>query len=143
MVLEKITEAGKQISGFSELPNTAQIALLQEHIEAARSLHIPLKAITKALNEAGSNVTLRYLRQALWVVRSRSETVPTHAPSPALREKGSSRKQSKAQADEKRLPGETQKDARERKASVYVDSPDTNPLVNLSQRQQRKLETPK
>lgn len=53
------------------LPVTAQISILYPLILEARSFGIPHSLICEAMNSAGSNVTLRYFREALSVVRAK------------------------------------------------------------------------
>lgn len=134
LVLEKITEAGKQIPGFANLPVTAQISMLYDEIEAARKLSIPLSAIQSALNQAGSTVTLRYLREALSVVRARMrnngaaaapETQPSASTPKAPAKPGRSGIVEK--------PAKTPREAREQKAEQYTGSATNNPLLRQLQ----------
>ncbi|MFU4911783.1 hypothetical protein ACM7ZU_29905 [Pseudomonas aeruginosa] len=134
LVLEKITEAGKQIPGFANLPVTAQISMLYDEIEAARKLSIPLSAIQSALNQAGSTVTLRYMREALSVVRARMrkngaaaapETQPS-APTPKAPAKP-------GQSGVIEKPAKTPREAREQKAEQYTGSATNNPLLRQLQ----------
>lgn len=71
VVLSEITKKARAIEGFKDLPVTAQVSLLYSEIIEARNFRIPLAAICSALNEAGSSVTVRYLRDVLFVIRKK------------------------------------------------------------------------
>ncbi|NMZ71343.1 hypothetical protein [Pseudomonas peli] len=148
MVLEQITEAGKQIKGFAELPITAQVSVLYIEIEAARKLSIPLSAICDAMNLAGSTVTLRYLREALSVVRRRMKAqgiAPGAGPAPSAQTKSSTQQIVSSTTKPAILPvqsgnaetqSQTPKEARDQKAETYTSSATNNPL--LRQHHKRK-----
>lgn len=148
MVLEQITEAGKQIKGFAELPITAQVSVLYMEIEAARKLSIPLSAICDAMNLAGSTVTLRYLREALSVVRRRMKDqgiAPGSGPAPRAQSKPSTQQSVSSstkpatmpvQSGKAETPHKTPKEARDEKADSYTSSASNNPLL-------RQLQKPK
>ena len=140
MSTDQIIEAAKRIRDFDKLPVTAQISLLYAEITAARKHRLPLSTICSALNEAGSKVTLRYLRQALSVVRQRhkDEPLPTPSSHPAA---GIAKHVSPAKpqqvSGEVELTAQTPKEAREQKAESYVSGTQSNPLL------QRQRETQK
>lgn len=126
MVLDEIRSKGQQIQGFATLPVTAQISLLYSEIEAARKLSIPLSAIQAALKEAGSNVSIRYLREALSVVRRRLKESP---PPSQARESGSANPPAlPTQKRPARPGGRSSKEAQDQKADSYTGSAVNNPL---------------
>lgn len=135
LVLDKITESGKRIPGFANLPVTAQISMLYDEIEAARRLRIPLSAIQSALNQAGSTVTLRYLREALSVVRARMKKNPDAAAvdSSQKREPASKTPAKPVQPGAPETPSTTPKEAREQKAERYTGSASNNALLRQLQ----------
>lgn len=127
-----IIAAARRIKGFEKLPVTAQLSLLLAEIEAARKHRLPLQVICEALNEAGSKVTLRYLREALSVVRKRNQGMPA-APQalPAagiVKTSQTTKPQQTPGAVE--LENLTPKEAREQKAEAYVTGTSSNPLLN-------------
>lgn len=133
MVLDKITSDARLITGFADLPVTAQISLLYNEIEEARKLSIPLASICKALNDGGSKVELRYLREALSVVRRRlsksGEPKPATSTAAGRTTAASAapatNKAGKASIEQNQTPRE----ARERHAESYMNSANTNPLL--------------
>lgn len=123
MVLEKITAQAQQIKSFASLPATAQVSILYAEIDAARKLSIPLTAICEALNSAGSTITVRYLRQTLYVVKKRLEKAGSAIPAPTQVPPAVA-KQSQVPRDSA-LPQDstlTPKQARENKANSYMTS---------------------
>lgn len=135
LVLENLTEKARAIEGFKNLPVTAQISLLYNEIEAARLHSIPLSVIQEHLSEAGSSVSLRYLRQALSVVRAR---LKDNAPLPLGEGKKRLTPVKEPQAPTPVIANptstKTPKEAREQKADAYTTPASTNPLL----RQHRK-----
>lgn len=133
MVLDKITSDARHISGFAELPVTAQISLLYNEIEEARRLSIPLASICKALNDAGSKVELRYLREALSVVRRRLSKpgesnvakVTTARHTAAATVAPAKDKADKTPTEQNQTPRE----AREKHAESYMNPANMNPLL--------------
>lgn len=116
-ILDQMIEKAKKMQGFSQLPVSTQIALLLPEIEEARRLRIPLKFIQSALAEAGSNVTLRYFREALSIARSRTRTIkPVTLSLPTAHEEAPSHQEL------------TPKQKRDAKAEMYVNN--SNPLLS-------------
>lgn len=143
VVLEKITEAGQKTKGFSELPITAQVSVLYLEIEDARKLSIPLSAICDAMNAAGSTVTLRYLREALSIVRRRMKA---KGMQPGSGQIISSTPREPEQQIEPKTPKpapipvqstktQTPKEARDKKAEAYTNSASNNPLLRQLNKQ--------
>lgn len=131
LVLQRITEGAQQISGFEALPVTAQISMLHELIADAQSHGIPLKMICKAMNDAGSTCSVRYLREALFTVRKRhkdraAEPDPVHKTAES---KVTAQTPPKSVKTESEGNSElTPKQQREAKARSYMVS--DNPLLN-------------
>lgn len=125
---KKIIEAAKSLSYFSELPITTQVTAVFAEIEEARNLKIPLAMICKALNDAGSKVSEKYLRDVLSVVKKQrtSKGVET-APS---RTERLSHDQPGTQPEEKPAIAQNPKEAREEKANSYMTA--SNPLFAAS-----------
>ncbi|WP_420170744.1 hypothetical protein ACN99C_26680 (plasmid) [Pseudomonas alloputida] len=129
--MQRITDEANRISGFDALPVTAQVSLLYNLIAEAQSHGIPLRMICKAMNDGGSSVTERYLREALFQVRKKREArgESTDTTLPVQVEKSAS-----AQAPTKPVKtgsegssGHTPKQQRETKAQSYMDN--SNPLL--------------
>ena len=129
LVLDKITEKAKQMKGFANLPKTAQVSILYAEIDAAKKLSIPLTAICEAMNNAGSTVNVRYLRQALYVVKKRLQGT-TEAGATAIPHSTSVQPSQKPPAAQTTNPATSSlapKAAREEKANSYMTS--GNPLL--------------
>lgn len=73
MNVDAITKKALATTRFADLPVTAQISILYPLIMEARKVGIPQSLICEAMNEAGSNVTLRYFREALSVAKKKIE----------------------------------------------------------------------
>lgn len=138
MVLDKITDEAKKVSSFEKLTITAQVSIVYVHIEAARKLSVPLSAICEALNAAGSKVTVRYLREALSVVRRRLKANGGLAQDVSVIESKSSSVKPSATAEP--VPTDSQaptpKAAREQKADSYMAS--SNPLLASSKNRKQE-----
>lgn len=132
MVLDKITEEAKKVAGFETLTVTAQIAILYSYIVEARKMSLPLSAICEALNNAGSKVSERYLREALSVVKGRlkanggttQSSATVDAKLPVSSQTGN------VQAPDTSSTAKTPKEAREEKANSYMTA--SNPLFAAS-----------
>ncbi len=123
MVLSDITNKARAIDNFKDLPVTAQVALLYSEILEARSFRIPLAAICSALNDAGSTVTVRYLRDVLFVIRKQYKKL--NKPIAIEQNFASIKPQEvKVPTNEKITPSE----ARKQKAEHYTSS--NNPLFH-------------
>lgn len=129
--MQRITDEANRISGFGALPVTAQVSLLYNLIAEAQANRIPLSFICKAMNDAGSSVTERYLREALFQVRKQRKArgQSTAATLPAQVEKSVS-----APAPTKPVEtgsegnsGQTPRQQRESKANSYMEN--SNPLL--------------
>ena len=138
MVLEKITDEAKKVRGFEKLTITAQVSIVFAQIEAARRLSIPLASICEALNAAGSKVTVRYLREALSVVRKRLKANGGIAQdvSPVEVESASVMPHVAAEPVRTDLPAQTPKAARDKKADSYMAS--SNPLLASSKNRKQE-----
>lgn len=124
MILDALTAKAGEIEGFERLPVTAQISLVYDEIETARKLSIPLSSICSALNKAGSKVTLRYLREALSVVRRRLKSKPLSLPFETIQNLSEKRPDS-ILIDQS--TGKTPKILRQEKADKYTNF--ENPLL--------------
>lgn len=129
--MQRITDEAQRISGFDALPVTAQVSLLYNLIAEAQEHRIPLRMICKAMNDAGSSVTERYLREAIFQIRKQRKArgQNTAADLPIQIEKSAS-----AQAPTKPVEtgsegksGHTPKQQRENKAQSYMEN--SNPLL--------------
>ncbi|MGG5276305.1 hypothetical protein [Pseudomonas syringae pv. coryli] len=131
MVLENLFEKARSIEGFEKLPVTAQISLLYSEIEAARRHSIPLSVIQDHLSRAGSSVSVRYLRQALSVVRARlKEAEPdTNGAEPRPLTPIKSNPAPSRSSENKAEPTRTPKEARDQKADQYTAPAATNALL--------------
>lgn len=138
MVLDKITDEAKKVSSFEKLTITAQVSIVYVHIEAARKLSIPLSAICEALNAAGSKVTVRYLREALSVVRRRLKANGGLAQDVSAIEGKTPSVEPSVTAEPVRTdsPASTPKAAREQKADSYMAS--SNPLLASSKNRKQE-----
>lgn len=131
MVLQKITETARQISGFEALPVTAQVSMLYDLIAEAQSHSVPLKMICKALNDAGSTCSVRYLREALFTVRKRHSDrgiAPGPVSNPATKQATAPMPSKAVITDSEGNSGLTPKQQREAKAKSYMVN--ENPLLN-------------
>lgn len=131
LVLQKITDNARQITGFESLPVTAQVSMLYHLIEEAQSHRIPLKMICKAFNDAGSTCSVQYFRAALFVARQRIKKgviAPAGIQTPSPGRTTLEAPPQSAQADSEGNSGLTQKQRRDAKADSYSLS-DSNPLL--------------
>lgn len=131
MVLQKITDTARGISGFGELPVTAQVSMLYDLIAEAQSHNIPLKMICNALNEAGSKCGVRYFKEALFKVRKRRTgrgiELPLE-PTKPVSTVAAQKPPKSVQTDSEGNSGLTPKQQREAKAKSYMVN--DNPLLN-------------
>ncbi|MBI6621532.1 hypothetical protein YA0783_24905 [Pseudomonas corrugata] len=134
MNIERITEKAKQTSKFSELPITAQMSILYPLIIEAKGFGIPHKVICEAMNAAGSNVTLRYFREALKTVRAKykkqgviitADTLPMGAKNPpSLQVKPAGEPNATFGS------GLSSTQARNNKADQYMNNPSSNAVLS-------------
>jgi hypothetical protein len=134
LVLQKITEQAKVISGFEALPVTAQVSMLYDLISEAQNHSVPLKMICKALNDAGSTCNVRYLREALFTVRKRHQKrgIEPGPVSPPAASHATAQPPSKSvKTESEGNSGLTPKQRRDAKADAYLA--DSNPLLKQFQ----------